>query len=724
LGSVFKSNQPVIVNDPTSNPDRVGVPDGHPPIISFLGVPLKQGGRTIGIIATANKESGYGLIDQHDIETLSIAFVEALMRKRAEKLSQQSEERFRHLYDEAPVGYHEVDIEGHIIKVNRTELEMLGCTEEEMLGQFVWKFNADEQITRQRVMAKIAGAIPPGRAFERTYKRKDGTTLPVLIEDRLLQNEEGRIIGMRSTIQDITERQQAEEALRRSEAKFKRLFDEAPVGYVELDTEGRITQVNRTELTMLGYTAEEMIGQAIWKFNVEEEKARQTVMAKLSGIMPTGKPFERTYKRKDGTSLRILIDDSVIRDAEGSITGIHAVIQDVTERKRAEEEMANLQEQLRQSQKMEAVGQLAGGIAHDFNNLLTVIKGYSQLSLLELKEGDPLKANIEEIQKASQRAADLTRQLLAFSRRQILDIKVLNLNTILQDLDRMLHRILGEDIELIYGLAEDLGKVKTDPGQIEQVIMNLAVNARDAMLSGGKLIIETANLELDETYARTHIGATPGHYVMVSVSDTGCGMSSEVKERIFEPFFTTKEKGKGTGLGLSTVYGIVKQSGGYIWVYSEPGCGTTFKIYVPRVEDESSDLDHKEDTAHSLFGGETILLVEDEPSVRGLAVRVLREQGYTLLEASNGDEALRIFQEQKDKKISLLMTDVVMPQMGGKELSNRLKILQSDIKVLFISGYTDDAIVHRGVLEPGTNFLQKPFSPAALAHKVRDVLDG
>jgi CheY-like chemotaxis protein len=373
---------------------------------------------------------------------------------------------------------------------------------------------------------------------------------------------------------------------------------------------------------------------------------------------------------------------------------------------------------------MEAVGQLAGGIAHDFNNLLTVIKGYSQLSLLELKEGDPLKANIEEIQKASRRAADLTRQLLAFSRRQILDIKVLNLNTILQDLDRMLHRILGEDIELIYGLAEDLGKVKTDPGQIEQVIMNLAVNARDAMPSGGKLIIETANVELDDTYGRFHIGVTPGHYVMVSVSDTGCGMSSEVKERIFEPFFTTKEKGKGTGLGLSTVYGIVKQSGGYIWVYSEPGCGTTFKIYVPRVEDESSDLDHKEDTAHSLFGSETILLVEDEPSVRGLAVRVLREQGYTLLEASNGDEALRTVQEQKDKKISLLVTDVVMPQMGGKELSNRLKILQSDIKVLFISGYTDDAIVHRGVLEPGTNFLQKPFSPAALAHKVRNVLDG
>ena len=307
------------------------------------------------------------------------------------------------------------------------------------------------------------------------------------------------------------------------------------------------------------------------------------------------------------------------------------------DRKQAEEEMVALQEQLRQSQKMEAIGQLAGGIAHDFNNLLTVIRGYSQLSLLELKESDPLKENIEEIRKASQRAADLTRQLLAFSRRQILDFKVLDLNMLLQDLDKMLHRILGEDIELIYGLSKDLRKVKTDPGQIEQVILNLAVNARDVMSSGGKLTIEMANMELDETYARTHIGATPGHYVMVSVSDTGCGMSPELKEHIFEPFFSTKEKGKGTGLGLSTVYGIVKQSGGYIWVDSKPGCGTTFKIYLPSVEEEPSVLHPTDHTSALPCGSETVLIVEDEPSVRGLAVRVLREQGYTLLEAGNGE---------------------------------------------------------------------------------------
>jgi two-component system cell cycle sensor histidine kinase/response regulator CckA len=300
---------------------------------------------------------------------------------------------------------------------------------------------------------------------------------------------------------------------------------------------------------------------------------------------------------------------------------------------------------------------------------------------------------------------------------------VLNLNTLLRDLDKMLCRILGEDIELVTLLAEDLGKVKTDPGQIEQLIMNLSVNARDAMTSGGKLTIETANMELGEEYARAHISVTPGHYVMLSVSDTGVGMSPEIKENIFEPFFTTKEKGKGTGLGLSTVYGIVKQSGGNIWVYSEPGQGTTFKIYFPRVEEEERVLNHRETTGPLLQGKETILLVEDEASVRSFAARVLHGHGYTLLEAVNGDEALRLAQEHAGEEIHLLLTDVVMPKMGGKELADRLKILWPDIRVLFTSGYTDNAIVQHGVLNPGIHFLQKPFSPEALARKVREVLE-
>jgi signal transduction histidine kinase len=388
----------------------------------------------------------------------------------------------------------------------------------------------------------------------------------------------------------------------------------------------------------------------------------------------------------------------------------------------AEKALRQSEEQLRQSQKIEAIGRLAGGIAHDFNNLLTVIKGYSDLMLMKLKEDDPLKENVKEIQKASQRAADLTRQLLAFSRRQILEFKVISLNTVLQETDKMLRRVLGEDIERVTRLAEDLGKVRTDPGQAEQMIINLAVNARDAMPSGGKLTIETANVELDDTYAHSHIGVKPGQYVMLSVSDTGCGMTPEVKEHLFEPFFTTKEKGKGTGLGLSTVYGIVKQSGGEVWCYSEPGQGTIFKIYLPRAEEEMVPGPHRDEKDSFPKGRETILLVEDELSVRGLAVRVLRESGYNLLQAADGTEALRVAQEYAGK-IHLLLTDVVMPQMGGKELANRLKTLRPDIKVLFTSGYTDNAIVHHGVLDPGIDFLQKPFSPSAFAQKVREVLD-
>ena len=540
---------------------------------------------------------------------------------------------------------------------------------------------------------------------------------------RLSERVSSQIAGAIANAQLFAERKLAEEALRRSEEKFQELFDEAPVGYVELDSQGRITQVNRTELAMLGYSAEEMIGQPVWKFIVEEEQSKKSVTAKLAGAKPPGHAFERTFRRKDGKTLPILIEEAIIRDAAAKVKGIHTVHQDITERKRSEKERADLQEQLRQSQKMEAVGRLAGGIAHDFNNLLTVIKGYTNLSLLDLKESNPLWGNLKEIDKASERAADLTRQLLAFSRRQILEMKALDLNSLLLNLEKMLHRILGEDVKLVTALAQDLGRVRVDPGQVEQVVMNLAVNARDAMPSGGKLTIETANVELDEAYAGNHVAVKPGRYVRLSVSDTGVGMSREVEEKVFEPFFTTKEKGKGTGLGLSTVYGIVKQSGGNIWVYSEPGQGTTFKIYLPIVDEELDALEPKHD-AHSLpTGSETVLLVEDEASVRGLGARLLNQQGYTVWEAENGEEALRIAQAHAGERIHLLTTDVVMPRMGGRELAERLKILRPDLKVLFTSGYTDNAIVHHGILEPGVNFLQKPFSLVNMAQKVREVLD-
>lgn len=378
------------------------------------------------------------------------------------------------------------------------------------------------------------------------------------------------------------------------------------------------------------------------------------------------------------------------------------------------------QEQLLQSQKLEAVGRLAGGVAHDFNNLLTVIAGYSDLLLKKLDDKDANRPKIQEINKAANRAAGLTRQLLAFSRKQVLQPKVLELNSIIPELEKMLGRMIGEDIELRTSLRSDVGNVKADPGQIEQIVMNLVVNARDAMPSGGRLTIETANAYLDATYARHHVGVIPGPYVMLAVSDTGMGMDEETQAHIFEPFFTTKGLGKGTGLGLSTVYGIVKQSGGNIWVYSEVGKGTTFKVYLPRVDERAED--YRPMAAADLpKGTETILLVEDAITVSRLAREILEANGYEVLEAASGSEALQISRAHPGA-IHLLLTDVVMPEMSGKELAQRMLYICPEMRVLYMSGYTDETIVHHGVLDEGINFIEKPFSPEALSVKVRKVL--
>ncbi len=522
------------------------------------------------------------------------------------------------------------------------------------------------------------------------------------------------------------------EALQKEIVERKRIEDEAiklqnAVHQVAdilfiTDQNGIIEYVNPAFEKITGYRREEAIGKRpnILKSGLMgPEYYRKVWDTILSGNVFQSQVIN---KRKNGEPFYYDQVITPLKDPQGNITHFISTGRDITLLKKKEEEMAALQDQLRQSQKMEAIGQLAGGIAHDFNNLLTVIKGYCQLSLLELKEGDPLRANIEEINKASEKAANLTRQILAFSRRQPMEMKVLDLNLVIRDLEKMLRRIIGEDIELLTSLSEDLGRVMSDPGQIEQVIMNLAVNARDAMQGGGKLTIETANVELDEEYARSHIAVTPGRYVMLSVSDTGVGISPEIKERIFEPFFTTKEKGRGTGLGLSTVYGIVKQSGGNIWVYSEPAQGTTFKIYLPRVDEPAEELRKKIEYEEIPRGSETILLVEDDEKVRELAVKVLRMHGYEVIEAGSPTDALRICQELK-RPIHLVLTDVVMPEMSGRQLAERLREVCVEVKVLYMSGYTDNSIVRHGVLEKGVDFIQKPFTIDGLARKVREVLD-
>jgi len=463
-----------------------------------------------------------------------------------------------------------------------------------------------------------------------------------------------------------------------------------------------------------------MIGEYSHKLLVMPES--QPYIEKIFHEIANGESLSSSFTdnlTKDGRQLTCEWYTTPLKKPDGTFLGIMSMAQDVTDFRRMEMERQTKEEQLRQAQKMEAVGQLAGGIAHDFNNLLTAINGYADITLRRLPEIDPLRQNVGEIRKAGLRAASLTRQLLAFSRKQVLQAKILDLNEVVQDIDKMLRRLIGEDIDLVTLPLPELGKVKADPGQIEQILLNLVVNARDAMPRGGKITIETDNAYLDGIYAARHLSVQPGNYVRLSVSDTGVGMDEKIRSQIFEPFFTTKGPGKGTGLGLSTVYGIVKQSGGSIWVYSEPGQGTTFKIYLPRV-DEVTELDEPTNT-QTVRGTGTILLVEDEAMVRDLSKAILEDHGYNVLVAENGIEALRVCKDIEEP-IDLLITDVVMPEMSGRELTEEFAKLCPQTKVLYMSGYTDDAIVRHGILEQEMPFLQKPFLPDMLAQKAREVL--
>jgi PAS domain S-box-containing protein len=494
------------------------------------------------------------------------------------------------------------------------------------------------------------------------------------------------------------------------------LLESAAQAILSVNRHGRIVLANARTEDMFGYSRRELLGETIEALLPQGARGAHTAHRDEyfanPRIRPMGIGMELAGRRKGGAEFPVEVSLSYIATDEGPFA--IAFVTDITQRKR-------LEEQLLHAQKMEAVGRLAGGVAHDFNNLLTIISGYDRMLLDGLSPLDPLRGYAEEVAKAAERAAALTTQLLAFSRRQVMLPRVIDINELLHTAERMLRRLIGEDIDLALSLAAGAGNIKADPGQVEQIVFNLAINARDAMPGGGKLTIETAVTHLDENYARIHLGVQPGDYVMIAVSDTGHGMDAETRRRIFEPFFTTKEKGKGTGLGLATVYGTVKQSGGDIWVYSEPGQGTTFKIYFPRVVDAAS-LDNGTRSPLAKQGFETILLVEDEKGVRELVAVMLQRQGYKVLKAAAPLEALNISQEYTGP-IHMLLTDVVMPQMSGRQLAEQLLPLRPGIKVLYLSGYTENTVVHRGVLEPDVEFLGKPFSQQALAQKVRDVLD-
>jgi len=506
---------------------------------------------------------------------------------------------------------------------------------------------------------------------------------------------------------DITAHKLANEALRQANEALRTVIQASPLAIFEFDLEGRVKSWNPAAEQIFGWSKEEALGRPLpWITEERELKAFRDRGGVMSAV-------EATEKRKDGSTVELSLWSAPLRDAAGAPSGFIMLAAEMTERRQ-------LEAQLRQSQKMEAVGRLAGGVAHDFNNLLTVITGCAHMLLQDLSGSDPLRINAEEILRAVDRASALTNQLLAFSRRQVARPRPADLSALVANMDRMLRRVIGEDVELATDLSPTLAKVKADPMQIEQVIMNLVVNSRDAMPAGGKITIRTADVQLDREFARLHPTARPGAYVLLSVSDNGNGMDDEIKAHLFEPFFTTKEQGKGTGLGLSMVYGIVRQCGGEIAVASEPGQGATVSIYLPRMEGAADETTASIAPAVIQSGRETILLVEDEDEVRRLVRDVLSRQGYTVIEASDPDGALRL-SEEFQRPIDLLLSDVVMPQMSGPELARRLAPRRPKMKVLFMSGYTDDPALGEGGRNP---LLRKPFAPQDLAHRLRQTLDG
>jgi len=626
-----------------------------------------------------------------------------------------SETRFRRLFEAARDGILLLDADtGKITDVNPFLEEILGCSREEFLNQKLWDIGLFEDVELCR------------RTFERLQqewyvryenlplRHKSGERIEVEFVSNVYEVNGKKVI--QCNVRDITERKRGAQALRESEERFRLTFDQAAVGIAHVSPDGQLLRINHKFCEIVGYSPEELLAgkfqNMTYPGDLEADQAH--VHRMLTGEIQSYL-MEKRYVRKDGSLVWINLTDALVRHSSGDPKYFISVVQDITERK-------HLEEQFLQAQKMEAVGSLAGGVAHDFNNLLTVIFGYCEILLNGLGDHDPMRREINEIKTAGERAATLTARLLAFSRRQVVQLKVTDLNTVVADIKELLHRLIGEDIRLITSVETGLGLVKVDGGQIGQVIMNLAVNARDAMPKGGTISVQATNVSLDDEYARNHVGVQSGPYVMLSVSDTGCGMDAQTKARMFEPFFTTKEQGKGTGLGLSTVYGIVKLHNGHISVDSTQGMGSTVKIYLPRVEGAVKACAEPLAEVKRTRGMETVLLVEDDDQLRHLTSQILRGQGYTVLEADSGAEALLIA-ERHPGPIQLMLTDIVMPGMNGYVLAEQLRSSRSDTAVQFMSGYQGDAIWNQEPLPPNVSLITKPFTPERLLGKIREVLD-
>lgn len=663
---------------------------------------------------------GYGFSGLAGILFLFILIFRFYRKRQVYRLLQESEERYRAITEYSPDAVITANSKGNIILANSSAFRLFGYSKEDLVGKPVTVLMPEsckqEHLTGFERILKTGRPRLIGRTYETMGRRKDRTEFP--LELSLSTWETGGEMFFTAVIRDITERKRAEESLMESESRFRSVIENAPNPVVIHCYDGSVVFVNKKFTEITGYRLDDInTFERFISLAFPNLEYRDRMQKRYDEILKADSPYIH------GEDINITCSDGSVRiwNMQSAPIGLWfdkkalmCVARDVTEHRR-------LEEQLRQAQKMEVIGRFTGGIAHDFNNYLTAITGFSQLAFLQL--GDhPARESLENVLRAAEKACSLTTQLLAFSRRQVLRPEVLNLNDLIADMMKMIKRIIGEDIEVRHVFDPMLWNVKIDAGQMEQVILNLVSNARDAMPEGGVLTIQTTNVLLDDEYAARHATVMPGEYVMMAFEDTGIGMTEEVKNRIFEPFFTTKEVGKGTGLGLATVYGIIKQSGGYIWVYSEPNEGTTFKIYLPRTHQERSKPVSKERIEGVPGGKEGILVVEDSKEVREFIVRVLKELGYNIYDASDGVEALEVLRSV-GKVINLVLTDVMMPNMRGDRLAERIKESYPEIKVLFMSGYADNIITKGGILKNGINYLQKPLTAMILAQTVRRVLD-
>ncbi|MBE0569204.1 MAG: PAS domain S-box protein [Deltaproteobacteria bacterium] len=635
-------------------------------------------------------------------------------RRRAEDALKETNELLRVIIDTAPMAIIGLDLEGKVQTVwNRAAEKLLGWSADEAMGRHLPSvpFEKEGEFRQLREMIKNGKTLD---GVEAHRQKRDGSRIDYDIYGSPLRDRNGNISGHIAVLVDITERKRMMEALRESEERFKRLLHNSNDIIALLDEKSVQTFISGPIEKILGYKAEEWTGKPIFDLiHPDDAENAKKAFSEIVRQPGSSRTIEFRMRHISGKWVSVEgVGSNLLRDPV--VNSVVANIRDISERTR-------FREQLQQAMKMEAVGRLAGGIAHDFNNILTVISGNLELARMSLNPADPLNRSLDQASRAADSAASLTRQLLAFSRKQIIEPRVLNLDDLVRNLQPMLARLIGEHVTLQTVPCGDLGSVKVDPGQFEQVLVNLAVNARDAMPEGGTLVIETANVALDERYCATHSQSQPGDFVLLAVSDTGHGMSDKVKEHLFEPFFTTKGKGLGTGLGLATTFGVVRQAGGTIEAYTEEGRGTTFKIYLPRVGKRAEKLVKAELPLDLMKGDETILLVEDESNVREVAFTILKELGYRVIEARNGEEAMTLADGYAGE-IDLLMTDIVMPGLNGRELSERLARRRPGMKTLFTSGYTENVIVHHGILDSHLNFIGKPYALRTLAGKIREVL--